>query len=131
MREMVVIVHGFPNKQAALYFEWSWQNPHNSKPIRDIVSKIRGVGHRNLLKAKIRYLFEMMHVNPWNKFPLHIQWLTDKYHSDNLVNCPILPSYINVSIGTFEDLNMYDYDSSDEESEGIPHGNIYLTSVQK
>jgi hypothetical protein len=53
-REMVLLVHGFPDNKTALYFEWSWQNPHEAKLLRDEVKKLQNMGKRTLLKAKIR-----------------------------------------------------------------------------
>ncbi|EFI28179.1 structure-specific endonuclease catalytic subunit [Coprinopsis cinerea okayama7 len=32
---MQMLVHGFPSRQAALQFEWAWQNPQKSRYLRD------------------------------------------------------------------------------------------------
>uniref|UniRef100_A0A6B2LS06 GIY-YIG domain-containing protein n=1 Tax=Arcella intermedia TaxID=1963864 RepID=A0A6B2LS06_9EUKA len=53
--EMVLCVYGFPTKHAALYFEWSWQNPREGKGIRDVVAQIKNIGNENHIPAKIRF----------------------------------------------------------------------------
>lgn len=55
-REMVLLVHGFPDNKTALYFEWCWQHPHEAKGLRDVVKTITNVGKRTLLRAKVRYV---------------------------------------------------------------------------
>jgi structure-specific endonuclease subunit SLX1 len=114
--EMVVFVHGFSTKVAALQFEWGWQHPYQSKRIRDKVGRIKNIGHVYKIQAKIRFrsffkmkckpsyrfLFEMLQLAPWNRFPLSIHWLTESYHH-LLEGCPPPPLHITARIGTLED----------------------------
>lgn len=53
---MVVVVHGFPYKKMALYFEWAWQHPYEAKGIKEVMPTIKRIGRRGKLKANIRYL---------------------------------------------------------------------------
>ncbi|PIO59275.1 hypothetical protein TELCIR_19268 [Teladorsagia circumcincta] len=39
LRDMVCIIHGFPNSVAALRFEWAWQNPEKSRVIKGLALK--------------------------------------------------------------------------------------------
>eukprot|EP01128_Nolandella_sp_AFSM9_P006380 TRINITY_DN3262_c0_g1_i1.p1 TRINITY_DN3262_c0_g1~~TRINITY_DN3262_c0_g1_i1.p1 ORF type:complete len:351 (-),score=27.15 TRINITY_DN3262_c0_g1_i1:152-1165(-) len=104
--EMVLFVYGFPSQRAALYFEWSWQNPLVAKPLRHSVKDLKGLGSAFKLKAKIRYLFEMLHTQPFSRMPLSLNWLTDKYHGF-LQDCPLLPRHMKSNIGKFEVVYCY------------------------
>lgn len=74
---MVLVVYGFPTKKEALVFEWHWQQPFKSKIMRDTARALQEqkLGNQWKLRFKIRLLFEMLQINPWNRFPLAIQWL--------------------------------------------------------
>lgn len=56
LREMVLLVHGFPDNKTALYFEWCWQNPNEAKGLRDVIkTTLTNAGKKTLLPAKIRF----------------------------------------------------------------------------
>ena len=94
--EMVLVVYGFTSKGAALGFEWAWQHPQESKHLRHV--EVKNVGRQWLLRAKMRWMYEMLHVTPWKEQPLKIRYSTDAHHS-YLKDCPPLPSHISTSIG--------------------------------
>ena len=94
--EMVVVVYGFTSKGAALGFEWAWQHPQESKHLRHV--EVKSVGRQWLLRAKMRWMYEMLQVAPWREQPLRIRYSTDAHHG-YLKGCPSLPSHISTSIG--------------------------------
>lgn len=52
---MVLLVYGFPNSHAALYFEWAWQHPKEAKGLREELPRLKNIGNAYHLKAKIKY----------------------------------------------------------------------------
>src|SRR5271167_2880520 len=84
---MVLLVHGFPSKIAALQFEWAWQNPHLSRQA-PLASKLL---LRKKLEGKTRYekptlsmiqrieiLREMLGFEGWRRWPLRVSILDDE-----------------------------------------------------
>ena len=108
--KMVCFISGFPTHQSALTFEWTWQHPIQSNRTKSTGIQNIKVGSGNLLRAKIRFLFEIVHISPWSSFPLTINWLTEEYHH-YLTGCPDLPKHITSNITTLESMD----DKSDEE----------------
>jgi predicted GIY-YIG superfamily endonuclease len=55
--EIVCVVSGFPDKKAALQFEWLWQHPYRSRIARKVMEKHvkgkRGFGKLGTIKRKL------------------------------------------------------------------------------
>lgn len=69
---MVVIIYGFPNKVSALHFEWAWQNPNQSRLVKQsglTFPKSNGT------KQKLQVLFGLLSILPWVNFPLKLNLL--------------------------------------------------------
>ncbi len=97
--EMVLVVYGFPSQVAALRFEWCWQNPAESLLTRNALSGMpKAQQTKERLAAKIRVLYEMVHVAPFSRFPLNVFWLLkDKEKFRVLLEgCPSLPKHVSV-----------------------------------
>lgn len=113
---MVLLVHGFPNSRSALYFEWCWQHPQEAKGLREELPKLKHVGNQHHLKAKINVMKLMITLPLWNKFPLTIYWLTDKYHC-YLDQSEVVPNHMSTQIGKLEDLFIYKEGNLEVEDE--------------
>lgn len=74
--EMVLIIHGFPNDITALRFEWAWQHPDTSRRLQHVTKK---KAREKVYDFRIRVLSEMLSVGPWNRLPLVIRWLNQKF----------------------------------------------------
>lgn len=62
----------------ALQFEWAWQNPQKSLRVRAAFDRIKKhVGKRTFLQAKVRVMFEMLHLKPWSTMPLRVVHLSE------------------------------------------------------
>jgi structure-specific endonuclease subunit SLX1 len=85
--KMVLLVHGFPSKIAALQFEWAWQNPHLSRQA-PLASKLllrkKMEGKRRYktpqlsLTQKVDLLREMLGFEGWRKWPLRVAVLDEE-----------------------------------------------------
>ena len=93
--EMVLFVHGFPTKVAALRFEWAWQHPKESLITRDMATALKGIGNTKKVPAKLRIVYEMMHVPPFSRFPLVINFLSMTHHR-HLAGVPRPPPHVSV-----------------------------------
>lgn len=118
--EMVLTVYGFPSDVLALQFEWAWQNPTDSHFVAKAIANVKGAGGRQSLRFKIRTLFEMLNVPPFNRFPLTLHWLniTTAKQRMLLEGCPAPPQHMHVNNA----LN-----SPDEDR----FGSIYLYSLDE
>ncbi|TPX63374.1 hypothetical protein SpCBS45565_g06660 [Spizellomyces sp. 'palustris'] len=73
--DMVVVVYGFPNKYAALQFEWAWQKPHLSRHFTAAYpGAYKGTRKEMMLPIKLRVLSDMLHLEQWSRWPLHIHF---------------------------------------------------------
>ncbi|ETO22224.1 hypothetical protein RFI_14976 [Reticulomyxa filosa] len=75
--EMVVFVYGFPTKHSALQFEWHWQNPNSSRILKHKFKK-----NQNSVKKKFEVLVEMLNINPWRQYPLHLNFTKQAFKDD-------------------------------------------------
>lgn len=76
---MVLIVHGFPDNISALRFEWAWQEPKNSRRLRDITSIQRKKSNESHFDYHFRILTEMINSPPWHRLPLKVRWLENDF----------------------------------------------------
>ncbi|TPX43560.1 hypothetical protein SeMB42_g04677 [Synchytrium endobioticum] len=109
--EMVIIVHGFPTKFAALQFEWAWQNPHYSRHFKR--GEYIRAGKDRLLPRKIQVMAEMIARPPWNRWPLTIHFMNPQVHVlyDSLGIVP--PDHVAITVGALDSLGALLRDDAD------------------
>jgi predicted GIY-YIG superfamily endonuclease len=103
--EMVLFVSGFPSKIAALQFEWAWQNPRKSRLVWQAARGLTNVGPPYKLQAKVRILYEMLHLKPWCVHPLRIVHLSSR-HLRYVEAAPRAPSHVDSIHGSLADASV-------------------------
>ncbi|XP_034937224.1 structure-specific endonuclease subunit slx1 [Chelonus insularis] len=96
---MVIIIHGFPNPRMALRFEWAWQNPDLSRHSRHIPKK---QSRESMFDYCLNVVSEMLQVPPWNRLPLSIRWLDEKFYDKYSTKLNNLPAHMPISCGKIE-----------------------------
>ncbi|KAJ3022176.1 Slx4p interacting protein [Thoreauomyces humboldtii] len=102
---MVAVVHGFPNKYAALQFEWAWQRPHLSRHFTAIYpGAYKGTYQEQRLNVKLRVLSDMLHLEQWARWPLMIHF-TDPDVAGAFARLPTAPPvHVGVRCATLKDI---------------------------
>ena len=100
---MLLVLHGFPSQVVALQFEWAWQQPHLSKPVRDAIARA-GLSERGDAARKVKVLCEMLHVAPWSRYPLTLRWLKPENEGNLLQGCRPLPANVRTAVGSVESI---------------------------
>lgn len=123
----MVAVYGFPNKKEALAFEWNWQKPFLSKAVRNIANSLvaqKTLGNRWKLKFKMRIMFEMLRLSPWNRFPLTLHWMgrTPLDHPALFPTLPDLPSHMKQVYAPITQLDMLLQQNAESDEEGLASG---------
>jgi hypothetical protein len=124
---MILVVYGFPTKKEALAFEWNWQKPFTSKLLRNVAHSNTGknLGNQWKLKFKVRIMFEMMQISPWNRFPLVVQWLgkiNPVASPSSFPPFPIPPSHIKQIYAPITQLDMHLQNDINDEEGGFESG---------
>jgi structure-specific endonuclease subunit SLX1 len=104
--EMVTLVHGFPNRTAALQFEWVWQHPEQSRHFKvNGQSIFKGTKKEKMLHGKLRVLSYMLHTEPFSRWPLQIHFCSEQIHT-LFQEHDAPPKHLRVTMGTLECLSV-------------------------
>lgn len=60
-------------------FEWAWQQPTESRRLKNISGIQRRKSGESNFEYKFRVLAEMLRIGPWSRLPLTIRWLSDDF----------------------------------------------------
>ncbi|KAJ3165773.1 Structure-specific endonuclease subunit SLX1 [Geranomyces variabilis] len=103
--DMVCVVFGFPNKYAALQFEWGWQRPHLSRHFTALYpGAYKGTRAEQKIPIKLRVLSDMLHLEQWARWPLNIHFTCPEV-ARAFASLPTPPPpHIPVAVGPLADI---------------------------
>jgi structure-specific endonuclease subunit SLX1 len=102
---MIMVIYGFTSKNAALRFEWAWQNPKQSLLTREAVAMSDGLGAQDHVRTKLHIVYAMLGVEPFVRFPLTVNFFTNAYHK-YLEGCSKPPPHVRIQGGSPDSLYM-------------------------
>ncbi|TPX62571.1 hypothetical protein PhCBS80983_g00352 [Powellomyces hirtus] len=103
--DMVVVVFGFPNKYAALQFEWGWQRPHLSRHFSTrYPGAYKGTRNEQKIPTKLRVLNDMLQLEQWSRWSLNIHFTKEEIATAfaRLPTAP--PPHIGITCGPLADI---------------------------
>ncbi|CAN1130715.1 Structure-specific endonuclease subunit SLX1 [Linum perenne] len=102
--EMVLCVYGFPTNVSALQFEWAWQNPMESKAVREAAAKLKSFSG---IANKVKLAYTMLGLPPWHSLNLTVNYFSTKYMNRSS-GSPSLPKQMKVHVCPMDELPCYD-----------------------
>lgn len=117
--EIAVVVHGFPNKHAALQFEWHWQHPRDSKKYAVVKQTDPKFGRGNGVKSKLKIMSVLLTQPPFNAQALGVHF--PHQETSILTKCSVPTSWGSLDQwALLKQISTSQQDDSSDEEADLP-----------